>query len=227
MPPDATRSAEEVAAEAFRAVSEGRWAELVSLLCPADVERFAADRVEAWSEPDASPAITVEWLRSVQPEMPEEVAEYQVEQMRKHHHRSLARLSAELGVASAAELAALSPTEVLTRYFQSSNPAAHFHSALAESGDVVPAGLSLDEALRPRYEILGAVAEGDSLAHVVYRVRVGAEEDAEAGPFVLPFVKVATVRRTPDGWRLRLSHDLLNFEGISIGYDPEGEGGEE
>jgi hypothetical protein len=166
---------------------------------------------------------TVEWFRKHQPDMPEEVAAYQVKKMRSHRDRSQARLAAELGVESAAELASVSPDELLTRHFRSRNPAALLRSLTAGANEI-PADFPLETLLGPRYQVLGAVAEGDSLAHVVYRVEIGAgsdpepeDEDPPSGP---PFVKVAALRRTPTGWRLRLTEDILSFGGLAVGIEP-------
>jgi hypothetical protein len=61
-----------------------------------------------------------------------------------------------------------------------------------------------------RRVVLGSVREGDDLAHVVYREMVGAGTA----------LRIATLRLTPDGWRVRVDHDLLGLASVHFGPPP-------
>lgn len=61
--------------------------------------------------------------------------------------------------------------------------------------------------------IVGGVAEGDETAHVLYREQRGGAREKSGQPGV---VRVQTVRRTPEGWRLPVD-DLLQQMGLTGG----------
>jgi hypothetical protein len=72
--------------------------------------------------------------------------------------------------------------------------------------DVLRANGAAGGATRTR-SIVGVVPEGDDTAHVLYR-----EQGAGAG-----VVRVQTVRRTPDGWRVRLDELIAQVGQASTG----------
>jgi hypothetical protein len=211
---DSSSTPEQVAAEAFRAIEEGRWADLVELFSPADLQRFRESQVHWWQAPPEIPAYTAERIRRHQPDMPLEVAEYHASDVRRRQD-SDSRISTYFaGIDTAGQLESLAPAEMLTRYFQAHDPIVRFEALLRSRGLEVPAD---PRVLGPHYEVIGAVGEGDSLAHVVYRI-VGApvpdgEEPARWPP------AVATLERTPEGWRMNSSDNLYGLEGWSIGFD--------
>lgn len=221
---DPLPSPETVAAEAFRAIEEKRWEHLVSLIDPADAQRFRDDRVRWWVEPRPVLTITAEQMRRRDPDMPLAVAEYQAEQFRRKQEEPASCISDEFaGIESPGQLASLPAIDVLTRYFQAHDPAVRLKALLAQHGKDLPADFPVELMVGPSYEVIGSVAEGDSLAHVVYRRGVGvvpAEEDTDdQQPETSLPLNVATLRRTPAGWRLTLAHDLFGLEGWVFGVD--------
>lgn len=215
----------QVAAEAFRAIEQGRWEDLASLVDPADVQRFRDEQVRLWTEPRLLPTITVEQLRRHEPEMPQAVAEYQAEQFQKRQQEFTTRISAEFaGVDSPAQLESLSAIELLARHLQARSPEARVRALLAMQGRTLPAELSREAMLGPHYAVIGSVAEGESLAHVVYRMQVGPVPDAGGmdQEWMEAPLRVASLKRTPAGWRLKLTHDLFGLEGWgAVGVDPD------
>ena len=94
------------------------------------------------------------------------------------------------GVESAEALAALSPEEVYTRFIGS------ILKIQPDMADI----LGTMEA-----EVVGHVAEGDSLAHVLSRSTM-----STSGATVTQ-MQVVTVRQYDDGWRALLSGDISSF----------------
>lgn len=93
------------------------------------------------------------------------------------------------GVGSAAELAALAPAELYARML-----------AATLGGD------EMREVMRSaEIAVLGHVAEGGDVAHVVYRMRMS------FGGVDVDQVQLAPMRRTPDGWRVMLTGSLAGM----------------
>jgi hypothetical protein len=205
---EAGEGPERVAAAAFRALDAERWDEFVGWLDPEAVEEFRTGQLRWWKEAGERRPLTADEVRRLQPDMPPEIVEYHVKQWQSsdHGHRSLE--SSFPGVASLEALERLNGPEMLVRHLARLSPMAKLEAAFADLAD--DAGLAeLDpREMVPRRQVIGAVLEGDSLAHIVYRLQDGpADDDEPAG-----LLSLATVRRTPEGWRLRLDDGLWGLE---------------
>lgn len=193
--PDA-RAAADVVRDAFAALDEQRWGDVAPLMHPEALQRFRAAQVAMaranqrhFTEPAAGPSA---------PGMPEEVARWFREQALRHAERTPPPLRREFGVATLAELEALPADEMFTRWLRARDPREGVRQAAEAAGKRVPEDPAAWAPLRERREVVGAVEEGDSTVHVVYRTGLGAPP-ADSGPGQLG---VATVRRSPQGWRL-------------------------
>jgi hypothetical protein len=106
---------------------------------------------------------------------------------------------AEWGARSTSELEVLPDEDLFGRWM---------HAFALEVGSGVVAGQA--ESTSPpavQRVVLGSVREGDNLAHVVYREKVGRGTA----------LRIATLRLTGDGWRLRVDHDLLGLGSFHVG----------
>jgi hypothetical protein len=109
--------------------------------------------------------------------------------------RAAAAVLAEWGVAAVEDLEQLDVGDLFLRWLRASAPDAKFR--IAGGGDAAPDGPALHR------QVIGEVYEGPEVAHVVYR-------DTWTGPDLSRgTLRVATVQRTPAGWRMRVDHELL------------------
>jgi hypothetical protein len=174
--------------------------------------------------------MTVEDLLKSSPEMPRAVAEYHVAQFKRHSDPA-ERLRSDLPtVPSVAALRAMSPAETFAAWLDGRSLRRQIER-LAARGQIPPetaaASLSLPGP-EHQYVAIGAVNDGERLAHVLYRIRMN-EAAAFQGEMAarlasLPedeqaltrdiafrgFPQVATCRRQPDGtWALLADHGFL------------------
>ncbi len=194
-------SPEAVARAFFSALEASEWEQAASLVHPATaakIRQSVLSHVAAWTTREIP---TVELLRRFDPEMPEEVAEYQVRRARETLTREESPLLYMLArVRTAAEVEALSDREVLARYLEAQDPRYQFQRAREQVDrfklpDVAPPR----NPPRMRHTVLGHVLEADSLAHVVYR----AAGEAEGAVLPEEHVAVLSLVQTPQGWRVR------------------------
>jgi hypothetical protein len=120
------------------------------------------------------------------PTMPAEVAAYFDS---VHTDRGNPLLHFFPRVSTLAELRALTPTEFLARFMEGNDPKPE----------------NYDDHRPPVFtrEVIGAVPEGDSLAHVVYRIHSDMGRGGQTQE-----VEVMTVRRANRGWRALLNRDI-------------------
>jgi hypothetical protein len=110
--------------------------------------------------------------------------------------RAAPAILAEWGVTAAEELGRCGIEDLFARWLRASAPDAKFRVA---HGD----GAASDGPALHR-QVIGTVYEGEELAHVVYRDK-WTGQDRSPGT-----LRIATVRRTPAGWRMRIDHGLLS-----------------
>jgi hypothetical protein len=188
---------------------------------PADVARLVYTLVDGGNWPGAAALLD-----------PEAMADFQREQV--EHARAMARwaearpegtggappvggdllLRYIYKVRTPDELAALPPATVTARMLA----AKHRRHRSRPRGPPTP-----PEPLVTRV-VVGSVAEGDSLAHVVLRTRI----EGAAVPLPSPVADAAdvlTLRRTAAGWRAQLNGGLIYGAGgsFAIGYDADEE----
>jgi hypothetical protein len=166
-----------IAKQALQHLEGGRWVEFVGLVDSVSLARFRDEQIEhakAWE-----PGVATE--RHVAPEgAPFCVQEY-FEALRARDSVNPV-LSGIDGVSSVRDLMALPARELAIRWFSSGH------------------GRNWASPSLRRRAILGAVPQGDSVAHVLYQRLDEGEE---------PIVHVMTARRGLAGWRIVLNEDLL------------------
>lgn len=110
-----------------------------------------------------------------------------------------------------AEFARLSPSEVLSRWFEQTMKSRSRITMMWPDGQPT------------RRDILGEVQESPEVVHVVFRETDRPPAIAVAGFVQEPRIRVITTRRTPGGWRVGLNGGLVLGESgdWGIGYDDE------
>jgi hypothetical protein len=214
-------SATEVVQAAIAALEGERWADVVSLVRPEVLQRHRDSHLRWLVESEQRGPRTPEDLQAEQPWLPREVAAFYAEQDQKHVTGGLSVMRAQWEVASFRELEALSAAEFSARYLAASTPAAKLRAALVVShrppADVESAAQAAAPATRRRWTVLGEVAEGTRMAHVVYRERWGDDGADEGGGRV----RVTTVDYADGRWWLRMDDPLLSEQGWSYAWAPE------
>ena len=207
-----------IAAEAIEALNRGEWRRVADLVDPEELRSwFEQQRARIREEPWRP--LTPEAVRRNRPDMPEEVARYHADRMNREAEWVNSLSSQFAGVETRGELERLGAAEALARYLQAQDPRWRFEEQLKRLAPELRA-IARPGTPACRREIVGVVHEGEDLAHVVYRVRRqpgGAEEmSTREGE-----LEVASLRRTDDGWRLRLSGALFAPGGSAVVLDAE------
>jgi hypothetical protein len=178
----AQSSPRDAAARFLDAWNTRRWSDAARLLDLDQFDRFRQDFISrARRSSSEGPQVTVEELRRTDPDMPREVAEYQVRQMEEQQRRYADPTPFEFArVTSISALRALTPEEAAARWLESRDPQWQVKMQFEQAG--CPAPDDLDEIVVPRRRVVGVVGDGDSLSYAVFREeRTGDETPAWAG----------------------------------------------
>lgn len=192
--------------EAIGALDRGEWRRVADMIDPGELqvwfERYIASVPE---EPRRQ--ITPEGVRRNRPDMPEEVAQYYADRINRETEWGSSLGSQFAGVKTRDELRSLESAEALARYLQAQDPRWQFTEHLKR---LTPELRAIAQAGTPecRREVVGVVHEGENLAHVVYRV-LRHPGGADAAGVEAGELEVASLRRTDDGWWLRLTGELF------------------
>jgi len=182
----AGQTPELVADEALTALDSAYWPRLVRLAHPEALDRFQAEQLSEARDEDAD--------KSDSDLAPEE----------KTHVR-MPWYAMLYKVQSAHELAAMSATEMLSRYLAGTHGVRY---AVTPGGQVYPA--------LGRFRIVGTVFDGDSTAYVVFvRFPLGGYE--HSGRETAP--EIMTLRRDRIAWKIMLDGGVVwGRGGFAIGF---------
>jgi hypothetical protein len=222
--PSPGAAAEAVVRSAFEAMDAKRWMDAAALVDPDALSRFRDWRIEHVRE--------MERMRSTPPEQrygpdtpPEVVAWFEEKRAKAEEaeRRSGFMLPGEFArVESLEELEALSPKELFARYLEARDPREQFEQARKAAGRELPGAVvkQADAAVQAQRTVIGSTVENDSTVYVVYRTRLGNRPWEEPDR-----IAVTTVRRTPQGWRMRTgAHDeglFSNSFGFAVSFPAE------
>lgn len=202
----------EIAVAAIEASNRGEWSRVADLVDSQDLEQWYSNHIRV---PDAPVRqITAREIKRYQPDMHDEVAEYQAEQANKRAEESRSSLRGQFaGVETRAELARLTPADALTRYLQAQDPGWQIEERF-KALDPRLAGYPIRGTPKQYRRAIGVVHEEDVTAHVVYKVhwQVESAEEAEGE------IQVASLRKTDMGWRIRLRGELFEHH-CAVGLD--------
>lgn len=168
----------DAAARFLDAWNARRWSEAARLLDLDQFDRFRQDFISrARRSSNEGPQLTVDELRRMDPDMPRQVAEYQVRQMEEQQRRYADPTPFEFArVASISALRALTSEEAAARWLESRDPQWQVRMQFEQAG--CPAPDDLDEIPVPRRRVVGVVADDDSLSYAVFREERAGDETA-------------------------------------------------
>ncbi|HEU4564423.1 MAG TPA: hypothetical protein VFS05_07240 [Gemmatimonadaceae bacterium] len=233
--------------DAVDALNRGDWLAAAALCDPLSLRSFRRSLLLEIAPSEPPRSLTVDDFVRHTPDMPREVAEYQVEQSRKFM-APMRRLRENLpGVRSVEEAEAMSPEELFAGWLDGRSPWRQIERLAAEGR--IPAATVAQARAYPlpvhRYEVLGVVHDGDRIAHVVYRHANApdapdeeaheawlAEQPEEERELARDLAwrappQVVTCRRQPDGsWRLLAGWDFLHLGSSAIVGFAQAEDGE-
>jgi hypothetical protein len=234
------RTPVEVVNAAFTALNCEDWAGLADLCDPVSLRAFKREVLDGFPEDEDGLWIDIDDLMEREPDMPREVAEYQLGRMNRYMDPMYRLRSQVYAVRSIAELRDMEPGRVFARWLQARSPEHFPHDDEAEQPWELPELESLGKPTRAyRYTALGSVPDSAEIAYVVYRqsrsphdiypgVMDEWEQSVPADEAELARVthflhapQVATCRKQADGsWRLVADSQLLlvgTLEIVAIG----------
>lgn len=216
------RSPEDAGRDFVAALEAGDWETAAAYMHPDTIARFRKEvetRVADWERTPR--AMTAEDYLRREPDMPREVAEYNARKAAEWTGRQrpeLPQLLAHVYVAS--EVPELTGLALFARYIEARDPRYQSRAAYERANRPVPGLESEGSGARLVRTILGAVIEGESTAHVVYR-----KEWFHGGtPAPLKPVDVLTLERTGAGWLARDFDFSGNGAGVWVDYSVPDEG---
>jgi len=165
----AQSSPRDAASRFLDAWGDGRWAEAARLLDLDQFDRFRQDFLSrARRRPEEGPQISVEEMRRRDPNMPREVAEYYVRQMREQEQRYSDPTPFEFArVRSVAELRGLTTEEAAARWLESRDPAWQIRLQFETAGCPVPR--DAESVSAPARRLVGVVDQSDGVAYAIFR----------------------------------------------------------
>jgi hypothetical protein len=236
----------QVVTNAVAALQREDWEGFITLCDPVSVRRFKSNLVWQFADHRSTEPLTVDDLLTDRPEMPREVAEYNLAEMERYRD-PVERLRLEIStVSSIEELNGLNPAEVLLRWLEARTPRREDEFSIrkwepSEGLEVVEVRrLSQDELdtgtiHRPKYLVLGSVRDGPDFAHVVCR-QADSDNDEFSDEFATDasgtppdevelehalryrtMMQTVACRRQPDdSWRLIADRNLFFLAQIAI-----------
>lgn len=188
-----------VAGDFFESLWRGEWRQAASLV---DLSGFSMYLDAVLQPRPPVPPLTVEQYLRHDPDMPREVAEYQVRKFNESQVHAARRMGMEFaGIDSSAQLARLAPHEAMARWLEARDPTYQLQRWLAERECDTTAVSVAARDLRMRRRVLGAVEETPERAWVVFVTGFG-DEPLTGAKRDHPDAKVIPFRLTAAGWRL-------------------------
>lgn len=204
-PADSTPTA--VVQRVFDALDAKRWGEVVALVDPSELERFAAEQVEAVRRSETAPSV-VEMLRGRSSLAPEVLDRHALaeEASRRDRRARLAQLYG--GRSTSQEVAQLTPEALFLLWLAGSDPAERIRQAAAQVEQEHPGFTEAVLQGTPyfRREIVRTEYPRADLARVTYREWFAARNADDTPDAEL---RVATLRRTVAGWRMEVDAELM------------------
>jgi hypothetical protein len=172
----AQTSPRQAATEFLDAWNARRWVDAARLIDLDQFDRFRQDFItRARRAAGQRPTMTVEDLRRSDPDMPREVAEYQIRQMEEQQRRFADPTAYEFArVSSTSALRALGPEEAAARWLESRDPRWQVRMQFEQAG--CPAPDDIETIPTPRRRLIGVVTEPGAGTYALYREERAADE---------------------------------------------------
>jgi hypothetical protein len=197
-------SPDAVVRDAFRALDERRWHDVAMLAHPEALRAFRDERVAGARMLAQAPRMDVSLAADVG--LPACVTEYFNSLGASQAQPGLLRDFA--GIDSAAALERLPADQALALWIQAHDRGERMRSFRPST----PPGVTDVPKLAVERVVLGAIMDGDSLAHVTFREteRVGPDLIARDGYYVV------SLRRAPAGWRLLIGEPVFGYRPLPL-----------
>jgi hypothetical protein len=190
------QTGEEVIRRGLAALHSRDWTAFAALMDPEEVESFRCDELDRYARLRPRDP-TLEDARKRDPAMPDAVAEYELEELRRFYNEWLpSELRRNYGVESLEELGSLSGFEMMAGHLRVTDPRVVLARVKAETPEKAA---SLPDDIELNWHVIGFVPEGDDLVHCVFRV---IWTNRPPGGKELQRAEVATARRRTNGWTL-------------------------
>ncbi len=221
---------------AVTALEQERWGDVAELCDPLSLRAFKQSFLSQF-DGALQFSWTLEELIRFSPDMPRQVAEYQLTQIQRQSDPAVRFARDFPFVRNIDELRDLEPAEVFARWLEGKSPRGQILAAVRDGSisEAVAAAHGSDLGRFPPYEPVGAISDGDDVAYIIYRfgkiespelpdearewMAELSPEEREFAELELPHPSIATCRRQSDKtWKLIADHDFLHISSISIGF---------
>lgn len=205
---------------AVAALNEEKWLAVAELCDPASLREFKNSALAQFDLPTSHIWTVEDFLRHT-PDMPREVAQYQVDQIQRQAHPD-SRFAHDFPLlAGPEELRSMEPPEVFASWLEGRSMKSQLE-LMVRAGRVSSAALEAHrEAIASmKHELapIGSVPDGDEIVHVLYRWGPDESDEAPAMARVFPFV-TSCIRQPGGGWLLIADFNFLSIGSMSVGVD--------
>lgn len=204
-PAGAQGSPRTVANQFVAAWNARQWRDAANQLDLALFDRFRRDFIaRTRRNADEGPRPTADELRRNNPDMPPEVAEYQIRMMEEQRRRYADPTPFEFArVSSASALRTLEPAEAAARWLESRDPQWQVRMQFEQAG--CPAPDDVGQIPVPKRTVLGEIAVSDTLAYAVLQE----ERDEGVPAWAGGDLTVVQLVRRGDRWLIVPRADLV------------------
>ena len=222
---------------AVNALNEERWLDVAKLCDPATLREFKRSTLAQFDSPLRHVWTVEDFLRH-SPDMPREVAEYQLTQIHRQAHPDTRFARDFPSLKDVAELRSMEPKEVFASWLEGRSIRRQVEQMVSE-GRISSAALSAHSemmaAMKHRLTPIGALPDGDDLMHILYAfgpvdsadtldepgesAANGSPEDRKLGRVMSrAYPLVTSCIRQPRGhWCLIADYNFLSMGSVSVG----------
>lgn len=224
------------------ALHRGDWHSAAERCDPAGLARFKESLLAEFDPAEQPRQLTAEEYLRGSPDTPRVVADHFVAEINRRRADPAERLADEItGVKSVAALREMDPVAVFAAWLEARSARRQLERLIAQGLAAADTADLLNQFPVFRHVAIGAVPDGESRSHVVYRLELrdppderngkaerdttGAEAESEDDQWEGAEVYVATCRKQADGtWRMVPGVDFLNLASmsVSVGVDEDG-----
>ncbi len=205
---------------AVAALNEERWLDVAQLCDPASLREFKHSALAQFDLP-TNHIWTVEDFLRHSPEMPPEVAQYQVDQIQRQAHPDT-RFARDFPLLNGPdELRSMEPAEVFASWLEGRSMKSQLEQ-MVRAGRVSSSALDAHRetiaSMKHELAPIGSVPDGDEIVHVLYRWGPDDTDQAPAMARAFPFV-TSCIRQNGGGWLLIADYNFLSIGSMSVGID--------
>ncbi len=194
--------------------NDRRWTEAAEGLDLEQFDRFRQDFIGRARRQSEGPVPTVEELRRRNPDMPRDVAEYQIQQMQEQRRRYEDPTSFEFAnVRSLSALRGLTSTEAAARWLESRDPRYSARLQYEQAG--CPAPTDLDQIPSATRRLIGIVSESEGTAYALVKEERPGDDTPD---YYGGDLTVIQLKQRRGQWLVAPRGDLL--PDVGVGIDP-------